>query len=205
MHWSRFAPPHFLLHRLLPVSDPLSYHRTTSHTYSSPEEHIDRILGANSKPVPRNYKIRKLLDTTLVSSLERFRYALESSQRLTDEGRRAAACRSEAAYRSLKSPKDDRGRIYDKWRRCPQICALRSVHLTSLRFQNHTMIWSQSSYGCQELKAAEGNWGPGGQNRVHSCPASDCWDGKGRRTQKRDILRAGRWLRSQGVCNKRRV
>lgn len=93
MHRSRFAPPHFLLHRLFPVSDPLSYHRTTSYTYSSPEEHIDFILGANSKPVPRNYKIRKLLDTTLASSSERSRYALESSQRLTDEGRRPQACR----------------------------------------------------------------------------------------------------------------
>lgn len=50
MHWCCFAPPHFLLHRLFPVSDPLSYHRTTSYTYSSPEEHIDFILGANSKP-----------------------------------------------------------------------------------------------------------------------------------------------------------
>lgn len=106
MRWSRFAPPHFLLYRLFPVSDPLSYHRTTSYTYSSPEEHIDFILGANSKPVPRNYKIRKLLDTTLVSSSERFQYVLESSQRLTDEGRRALACRHEAARRLLKSTKE---------------------------------------------------------------------------------------------------
>lgn len=39
-----------------------------------------------ASPVLRNYKIRKLLDTTLVSSSERFRYTLESSQRLTEAG-----------------------------------------------------------------------------------------------------------------------
>lgn len=106
MHWSCCAPPHFLLHRLFPVSDPLSYHTTTRYTCSSPEEHIDFILGTNSKPALRNYKIRKLLDTTLVSSSERLRDALEGCERLREEGRTAVACRREASWRFPSSTKE---------------------------------------------------------------------------------------------------
>lgn len=170
MHWSRFAPPNFLLHRLFPVSDPLSYHRTTSYTYSSPEEHIDFILSANSKPVPWNYKIRKLLDATLVSSTERFRYALGSSQRLTDEGRRALACTHEATSRLLQSTKEldfirpqtwvqlkIRGRIYHKWRGYPQISRLNVLCHSQ---PDDDLLTIQLQLSAATFGAVEGSWGP---------------------------------------------